>query len=80
MTKKDISFPNLIFKEKSGSNIKGVMRIIIELSFAMVGGVNFGLEKSWQTVKDLMRKYPHATWKKVVNLRKKTGKYIVNIS
>jgi hypothetical protein len=55
------------------------MRMIIELSFALVGGVNFGLEKSWQTVRDLMQKYPHATWKKVVNKKEKTGKYVVKI-
>ena len=53
--------------------------MIIELSFAMVGGINFGLEKSWQTVRDLMQKYPHATWKKVINRQKEVGKYIVSI-
>ena len=53
--------------------------MIIEVSFGLVGGVNFGLEKSWNTVENLIRKYPHATWKKIVNWKKGKGKYIVEI-
>jgi hypothetical protein len=53
--------------------------MIIELSFALVGGVNFGLEKSWKIVETLIKKYPQATWKKIVNSRKGKGKYIVEI-
>ena len=54
--------------------------MIIELSFVMVGGVNFGLEKSWKTVESIMKKYPHATWRKIVNMKKGVGKYIVRIT
>jgi len=53
--------------------------VIIELSFVLVGGVNLGLEKRWHIVDNLLRKYPHATWEKIVNLRKGIGKYIVRI-
>jgi len=53
--------------------------MIIEVSFGLVGGVNFGLEKSWNTIETLIRKYPHATWKKIVNWKKGKGKYIVEI-
>jgi len=53
--------------------------MIIEISFAVVGGINFGLEKSWSLIKDIMIKYPHATWKKITNLRKGTGKYVIEI-
>lgn len=45
----------------------------------MIGGVNFGLEKSWNIVKGLMQKYPNASWKKIVNIRKKRCKYLVEI-
>lgn len=53
--------------------------MIIEMSFAVVGGVNLGLERSWNIVDCLLKKYPHATWKKIVNLKKGIGKYIVRI-
>jgi len=53
--------------------------MIIEVSFGLVGGVNFGLEKSWSTVEILIRKYPHATWKKIVNWKKDRGKYVIEI-
>ena len=53
--------------------------MIIELSFMVVGGTNLGLEKSWRFVEALIRKYPHATWKKIVNYKKGVGKYIVEI-
>ena len=53
--------------------------MIIELSFVLVGGVNFGLEKRYSIIEDIMKKYPHATWKKVVDLKKGIGKYIVKI-
>ena len=51
--------------------------MIIEMSFALVGGVNFGLEKNWKIVEGLIRKYPHATWKRVIDFKKGVGKYIV---
>jgi len=53
--------------------------VIIEISFVVVGGINFGLERSWRMVDDLIKKYPHATWKKIVNWKKGRGKYIVEI-
>lgn len=53
--------------------------MIIELSFAIVGGVNFGIERQWNIVENLLKKYPQATWKKIVNWKKGTGKYIVKI-
>ena len=52
--------------------------MIFEVSFALVGGINFGLEKSWKVVEGLIKKYPYATWKKIVNLKKGKGKYIVD--
>ena len=51
--------------------------MIIEVSFALAGGINFGLENSWSIVEDLIKKYPHASWKRIVN--KKKGKYVVRI-
>ncbi|MFA5173869.1 MAG: hypothetical protein WC438_01685 [Candidatus Pacearchaeota archaeon] len=51
--------------------------MIIELSFAMVGGINFGLERSWNLVREIMSKYPNAVWRKVMGKNK--GKYIVEI-
>jgi hypothetical protein len=54
--------------------------VIIEISFGLVGGINFGLEKSWGVVSDLLRKYPYATWTKIVNWKKGRGKYIVEIN
>lgn len=53
--------------------------MIIEISFGLVGGINFGLERSWNIVKDVMIKYPHAVWRKVVDVKKGVGKYIVEI-
>lgn len=53
--------------------------MIIEVSFALVGGVNFGLERSWNIVDNILRKYPHATWKKIVNWKRGRGKYVVKI-
>ena len=55
------------------------IKMIIEVSFGLVGGINFGLEKSWRVVEGLMRKYPQATWKKMVDWKKGEGKYIVEI-
>ena len=69
---------NFIFKENLPS-LYEVDKMIIEVSFGLVGGVNFGLEKSWNTVENLIRKYPHATWKKIVNWKNGKGKYIVEI-
>ena len=54
--------------------------MIIEVSFAMIGGVNFGLEKSWNIVKGIIQKYPQATWKRIVDKRLKRGKYLVEIN
>ncbi len=53
--------------------------MIIEISFGLVGGLNFGLEKSLGLVKNIMTKYPHAVWKRVVNVKKGIGKYIVEV-
>ena len=53
--------------------------MIIEVSFGLVGGVNFGLERSWNIVDSLIKKYPGATWKRIVNWRKGEGKYVVSI-
>lgn len=53
--------------------------MIIDISFAMVGGVNFGLEKSWSIVRGLLKKYPDATWKRIINKKKGRGEYIVEI-
>lgn len=53
--------------------------MIIELSFGIVGGANLGLEKSWKVIEYLMKKYPYATWRKIVDWRKGRGKYIVEI-
>ena len=53
--------------------------MIFEISFIIVGGVNFGLERSWKIIENLIKKYPYATWKKIVNNRKGEGKYIVEI-
>jgi len=53
--------------------------MIIEISFALAGGINFGLERSWGMIKDIMLKYPQATWKKIINRKKGVGKYIVEV-
>ena len=53
--------------------------MIIEISFGLVGGLNFGLERSLGLIKNIMMKYPHAVWKRVVNVKKGVGKYIVEI-
>ena len=53
--------------------------MIIELSFVIVGGANLGLERYWEFIEALMKKYPHATWKKVVDWNEGKGKYIVEI-
>ena len=54
------------------------VKVIFEVSFALIGGINFGLEKSWKLVEDLIRKYPGATWKKRINWKKGNGKYIID--
>jgi len=54
--------------------------VIIEISFGLAGGVNFGLEKCWGMINDLLRKYPCATWTKIINRKKSKGKYIVEIN
>jgi len=53
--------------------------MIIELSFVIVGGANLGLEKSWNVVEQLMKRYPQATWKKIINWKRGKGKYIIEI-
>ena len=53
--------------------------MIIELSFAIMGGANLGLEKSWKAVELLMKKYPQATWKKSIDPNAGKGKYIIEI-
>ncbi len=52
--------------------------MIIEISFALIGGINFGLERSWDIIRDILTKYPNAVWKKIIN-KKGEGKYIVEI-
>lgn len=54
--------------------------MILELSFAIVGGTNLGLEKSWKFVENILREYPYATWKKIVDWKNGRGKYIVEIN
>jgi hypothetical protein len=54
--------------------------MIIEVSFVLVGGLNLGLEKSWDSVRNILRKYPRATWKRVVDLKKQKGKYLVEVN
>jgi len=49
--------------------------MIIEVSFGLVGGINFGLERSWSIVEDLIKKYPHATWKRIYVDLDPNGKY-----
>lgn len=53
--------------------------MILEISFGLIGGVNFGLEKSWTLIKDIMIKYPQATWEKITDKKKGLGKYIIEI-
>lgn len=53
--------------------------MILEISFGLIGGVNFALEESWNLIKNIMSKYPDATWTKIINWKKGKGKYIVEI-
>jgi hypothetical protein len=53
--------------------------MILELSFVLVGGANLGLEKSWPLIDRIMKEYPGATWRKIVDWKKGKGKYIVEI-
>ena len=55
------------------------VKMILELSFGVVGGANLGLEKSWEFIQNLMKRYPHATWKRIINWKKGKGKYIIEI-
>lgn len=68
-----------IFKEKVIILIERC-EMIYEISFAIIGGVNFGLERSWKVVEELLKKYPYATWKKIVNRKKGKGKYIIEVN
>ena len=52
--------------------------MIYEVSFALIGGINFGLEKSWKMIEELIKKYPDATWRKKINWKKKEGRYIID--
>ncbi len=54
--------------------------MIFEISFVLIGGANLGLEKSWLMIERLIKRYPDATWKRVVNWKNKKGKYIVEIN
>jgi len=56
------------------------VKVIIEISFGLVGGVNFALEKSWNIIRDIMIKYPQATWKKITDYKHNKGIYVVEIS
>lgn len=53
--------------------------MIIEITFALVGGVNLGLDRSYQLIEDIIKRYPKATWKRLVNRKKMNGKYIITI-
>ena len=53
--------------------------MILELSFGLVGGMNLGLERYWDVVDNIMKKYPHASWKKIIDWKHKRGKYIIEI-
>ena len=53
--------------------------MIIELTYKLKGGVNFALEKSWGVVKNIMIKYPSATWKKITDFEKGIGRYVIII-
>lgn len=53
--------------------------MIIEVSFGLAGGLNFALEKSWKVVDGLIKKYPGAKWRRVLNREKGKGKYVVEI-
>ena len=53
--------------------------MIIEVSFALVGGLNLGLERSWDSVKNILQKYPSATWKKVIDNKQQKGKYLIRV-
>ena len=53
--------------------------MILELSFGLAGGANLGLEKSWKLIESLMKKYPQATWRKIIDWKKGRGKYIIEI-
>ena len=55
------------------------VKMIYELSFVLAGGVNLGLERSWKIIESLMKRYPHATWKKIIDWKKGQGKYIVEV-
>jgi hypothetical protein len=54
--------------------------MIYEISFAVIGGVNITLENKWKIIERLIKKYPQATWKKIIDLKKGRGKYIIQIS
>ena len=54
--------------------------MIIEITFATAGGINLGLERSWRLIETLIKKYPHAVWRKVINTKRGIGKYIVKIT
>jgi hypothetical protein len=53
--------------------------MILELSFVLIGGANLGLEKSWPVIEKIMKKYPGATWRKIIDWKHNRGKYIVEI-
>lgn len=55
------------------------VKLRIEVSFGLAGGLNFGLEKSWEIVDALLKKYPGAYWRKRVNKRRGKGKYIIEV-
>jgi hypothetical protein len=53
--------------------------MILEISFVLIGGANLGLEKSWPIVENIMKKYPQATWRKIVDYKKGIGKYVIEV-
>lgn len=55
--------------------------MIIELTFAIVNGVNRNLERehSWKIIDNLIKRYPDATWKRITDLKSGIGKYVVQI-
>lgn len=54
--------------------------MILELSFVLIGGTHIGLEKSWEVVESIMKKYHGAKWEKEIDWENKRGKYVVEIN
>ncbi|MEM0465130.1 MAG: hypothetical protein QXW97_00310 [Candidatus Pacearchaeota archaeon] len=53
--------------------------MIIKLSFVLIGGANLALEKKWGIIEHIIKNYPQATWRKIVNWKKGVVKYIIDL-